>query len=335
MSLPALPQEYAGPGLVDLQVNGYAGLDFTGAPERWTGGAFHAARREMSQRGVGIAIPTFITGPAAGLLAQAARYREIVGQDADLARFYPKIHVEGPFISPETGPRGAHPLEHCRTPLEEPDLLDHLMEASGGRIGLITLAPELPGALETIERWASAGVAVGIGHTNANRDQIQAAVAAGASLSTHLGNGSHAMLPRMDNYIQAQLAEDRLQATFIADGHHVPFHVLRNFLRAKGVERSMLVTDAIAAAGLGPGEYTLGGARVVVSSALRATMAGHDGLAGSALTLDVGVINAFRHGGVTFEEAWTMASTRPAALLGLEAPAPVIVAVRPEGFQRT
>jgi N-acetylglucosamine-6-phosphate deacetylase len=315
---------------VDLQVNGYAGFDFNSRPEGWEPGDFLRVRDAMAARGVVAALPTLITDAAERLVARAAAYARLLSECPELAEAFPKLHVEGPFISPEDGPRGAHPLRHCLTPREMPDLLERLREASGDRIGILTLAPELPGALELVSRAASCGVRVAIGHTAAAPAVIAEAVAAGASISTHLGNGSHWELPRHENYVQAQLAEDGLVASFIADGHHLPWYVLKNFLRAKTPARSVLVTDAVSAADRGPGRFTLGGEEVVVSGELRVTRPGRPGFAGSALTLDRAVINTVLHCGVPFEEAWAMASTRPAALIGLGPLPEVSVAVLPE-----
>lgn len=327
----ALPAEYRGPGLVDLQVNGYAGFDFNSRPESWRPSDFPRVRAALAERGVVAALPTFITDAPERLVARAAAYARLLAERPELEAAFPKLHVEGPFISPEDGPRGAHPLAHCRAPRDLPDLLDRLREASGDRIGILTLAPELPGALELISRAAARGVCVAIGHTAAEPEVIAEAVAAGARMSTHLGNGSHWSLPRHENYIQAQLAEDGLVASFIADGHHLPWYVLKNFVRAKTPARCVLVTDAISAAGAGAGRFTLGEDEVEVSPELRVTRPGRPGFAGSALTLDRAVINTVLHCGVPFEEAWAMASTRPAALLGLGPMPEVSVRVTREG----
>lgn len=327
-----LPDTYQGPGLVDLQVNGYAGFDFNAPPETWTIEDFYAVRAALHRRGVLVALPTFITDEAERLIARARRYAAFLEEDAALARTFPKLHIEGPFISPEEGPRGAHPQAHCRTPKALPDLLRRLREASGERIGILTLAPELPGALDLIAEAAAHGICAALGHTQARPETIWAAAEAGATLSTHLGNGSHLELPRLDNYVQAQLAEDRLIASFIADGHHLPFYTLKNFLRAKTPRRSVLVTDAIVAADVGPGRYTFGGAEVVVSPDLRVQKPGQRNLAGSALTLDRAVLNVALRCDVPFGEAYAMASTRPAELIGLSAPPDISVKISEEGF---
>lgn len=330
--MASLPTHYRGPGLVDLQVNGYAGVDFNAPPGDLTAGDFHVVRKAQARRGVRAALPTFITDDVDRMVARIRQYAAFVDEDRDLAEAFPKLHIEGPFIASEDGPRGAHPPQHCTTPKDQPDLFSRLQEASGGRIGLLTLAPELPGALDLISEASENGTTVALGHTEASAETIQEAVKAGARMSTHLGNGSHQMLPRLDNYVQVQLAEDRLSASFIADGHHMPFYTLRNFLRAKTTGHSVLVTDAILAADVGPGRYTSTGAEIVVTPDLRVSKPGEPNLAGSALTLDRAVINTCSACDVPFSEAWRMASTYPAALVGIEEPAEVSVDVSPERF---
>jgi N-acetylglucosamine-6-phosphate deacetylase len=329
---PRLPTCFAGPGLIDLQLNGYAGFDFNSPPERWIPEDFLGVGHALQRRGVMAALPTFITDSDERLIARARTYAHVLDEAPELTTVFPRLHIEGPFVSSEEGPRGAHPEAHCRTPRELPDLFERLCEASGDRIGILSLAPELPGALELISAAAERGVCVALAHTHASPEVLGAAVAAGAKLSTHLGNGSHLLLPRHENYIQVQLAEDRLFASFIADGHHLPWYTLKNFIRAKGPERSVLVTDAIAAADVGPGLYFLGDGEVLVSPDLRAQRPGQPGLAGSALTLDHAIINVVTHCDVPFEKAWEMASTRAAALVGLKVPADISVQLSEAGF---
>lgn len=327
-----LPSRYEGPGLVDLQVNGYAGFDFNARSECWTPAVFWQLREALGRRGVVAALPTLITDHPAHMLARARSYTAILEDAPELALTFPKLHIEGPFISPEDGPRGAHPRAHCCTPRELPEFIARLREASGDRLGILTLAPELPGALDLIASVAEQGICVALGHTQASPEVIGEAVAAGARMSTHLGNGSHQVLPRLANYVQAQLAEDTLFASFIADGHHIPWYTLKNFLRAKTLERSVLVSDAIAAADAGPGRYRLGDEEVVVSAELRVQKPGQQNLAGSALTLDRAVLHVAIHCDVPFSEAWAMASTRAAALVGLDSPPSVSVQISERGF---
>jgi len=328
-----LPTTYTGPGLFDIQVNGYAGHDFNDDPAGWDAGSFAEPAEAMRRRGVAAALPTFITDAPDRMEARCRRFAEIVATDADLAAFYPGLHIEGPFISPETGPRGAHPRAYCTTPAEMPDLMDRLRAASSDRLAIVTIAPELPGSVELIRRLAGDGLCVALGHHQGTPEQIRQAVDAGARLATHLGNGSHQQLPRLDNYLQTQLAEDRLMASFIADGHHMPLTTLQNFLRAKTFERSILITDAMLAAELAPGEYPFGGRITVVREDGRVFRRGEDNLAGSSATLDACVLNACCGAGVSFEQAWAMASTNPCRLLGLPPRAEVTVTLSDDGFR--
>lgn len=320
---------------MDVQMNGYAGFDFNSDPDTWTVEHFMTVRQALARRGVARALPTLITDEPSRMIARAHTYARLLDREPGLRAAFPRLHIEGPFISSVDGPRGVHPRAHCTTPRRLPDLLARLRDASGDRIGILTLAPECPGSLTLIERAVEWGICVALGHTCADAETLAWAVEAGARLSTHLGNGSHAVLPRLDNYVQHQLAEDRLAASFIADGHHMPLSTLKNFIRAKTPERSLLVTDAVAAADAGPGRYTLGAEEIVASAKGRVTTPDRKTLAGSALTLDRAVVHACRYAHLPFEAAWAMASTQPAALLHLDPPPTVTVSVAPDGFVAT
>ena len=322
-----------GPGLVDLQVNGYAGVDFNAPAERLSADGLHRAAESMRRRGVAAALITLITDEPAAMLARAARLADLCRADARLGGFYVGLHVEGPFLSPEDGPRGAHPAAHVTSPAARPEFIPRLLDAAGDWLRMVSLAPESPGAIGLIRQLARHGVVPAIGHTAASADSLAEAVAAGARLSAHLGNGSHGLLPRLDNYVQYQLSRDDLPASFIADGVHMPFYTLKNFLRAKGWSRSILVTDATAAADAGPGRYTVAALEIESDAAGRVCLAGRATLAGSSLRLDRAVANVHYHCGVGLAEAWRMASQTPAELIGL-APRPTIEAlVTAEGFQ--
>ena len=220
------------------------------------------------------------------------------------------FHAEGPHISPDDGPRGAHPA-HC---VRAPDLEEfrRWQDAAQGHLRIVTLAPEWPGAMRYIEQLTSEGVVVAIGHTAATGAQIRDAVSAGATLSTHLGNGGHAMLPKFPNYIWEQLSEDRLAASFIVDGIHLDAAYLRAALRAKGVERSILITDAVMPAMCPPGHYRVGEVEVEMKDDQRVVMRGGNRLAGSSLRMDRAIENAMRIAGLSLTEALTMATLNPA-----------------------
>lgn len=312
----ALPEDlWLLPGLVDIQVNGYAGLDLN-SPDVDAG---VVARLVRSLQTVGVTrfCPTICTHHHDRMVRALRVIAQACLADPRVNYAVAGIHVEGPSISPEDGPRGAHPKEHVRPPDWEE--FDAFQQASGGRIRLLTLAPEWPGALEFIRRVASAGVVAAIGHTAASPEIIGQAVRAGARLSTHLGNGSHSMLQRHPNYIWEQLAADDLSASLIVDGHHLPPSVVKTFVRAKGVTRIILISDAVALAGLPPGDYDWLGLRVTLSPDGRISLTGTPYLAGSTLNLASAIPKVMAFAGVTLADAVMMASVNPARLLGIEA----------------
>ncbi|MCI0463738.1 MAG: amidohydrolase family protein [Gemmataceae bacterium] len=304
---------WVAPALFDLQINGCDGLGFSSqelSPE--------AIRHVVTVcRGHGIAelCPTLVTNSFEALAHGMTVLRRTREEDPQMARAIPAIHLEGPYISPEDGPRGAHARQHVRPP--DWDEFRRLQDAAGGLIRLVTLAPEHEAALTFIERLVQSGVVVALGHTNATGERIRAAVEAGARLSTHLGNGSHALLPRHDNYIWEQLAEDRLWASIICDGHHLPPAVVRCFLRVKTAARTVLTCDASPLAGLPPGAYRQWEQDFEVLPTGRVVVSGTSYLAGSGAFTDLCVGNVMRFAGVSLREAVDMASERPRQLLGL------------------
>jgi N-acetylglucosamine-6-phosphate deacetylase len=296
------------PGFIDLQVNGFAGADYNSPTTRVE--SIAASIHAMHSTGVTTFFATVITGPPAGMVGALKNLTLAKAELGEAAASMEGFHIEGPHISPEDGPRGAHPAKWVRPPdVEE---FRRWQDATQGNVRLVTLSPEWPGAPDYIDHLTREGIAVSIGHTKATREQIQDAVRAGATLSTHLGNGAHATLPRHPNYIWEQLAEDRLGASFIVDGHHLPESFLKVALRAKGVERSILVTDAVAPAMCAAGEYQLGGVPIELRADGRVTMRGAERLAGSSLRMDHAIGNAMRMAGVTPAEAVTMATRNPA-----------------------
>ena len=308
----ALP--WIGPGLVDLQVNGFAGIDVNDGALNVD--AVDRLTRTLWSVGVTTFLPTLITADEAAIEAGLRAIAAAIAADSAVARSVAGIHLEGPFISPEDGPRGAHPAAHVRPP--DWALFERWQAAAGGRITLVTLSPEWPEALGFIARCRDQGVIAAIGHTAATPEQIRAAVAAGARLSSHLGNGAHPTLPRHPNYLWEQLAADALWASVIADGFHLPDAVLKVVLKVKG-EQAVLVSDAVALAGLPPGQYASPiGERVVLTPEGRLHLATDPRLlAGSARPLGAGVAHLAESGLASFDLAWSMASTRPAALLNL------------------
>jgi N-acetylglucosamine-6-phosphate deacetylase len=307
------PEAVVAPGLFDIQVNGYLGRDFA-AP-----GSLGEVARALAAHGVARFCPTVCTGSDERMgqaLAAIARARR---EDPSLAEAVPLVHLEGPYLSSEPGARGAHPPEHTRDP--DWDHFCRLQERAEGLIRLVTLAPERPGAIAFIARCREAGIAVAIGHTTADAETIAAAVRAGARLSTHLGNGLATPMDRHRNPLWPQLAEERLVASFIADGEHLPREALVAMIRAKGGARgAILVSDAVPEAGLPPGRYPgVAGVPVEVLPSGRIQLAGTPYLAGSGAHLAQCVAFAVRAGAATLPEALDMASIRPAEVLGLPA----------------
>ncbi len=309
------------PGLIDIQVNGFAGVDFN-RPDT-TQDDIRRALALIVSTGVTRCLPTVITGPADDMTAclrNLARAR----RELPLGRAIAGFHVEGPHISSEDGPRGAHPLASVRQP--DIDEYRRWQDAAEGAIRLITLSPHWPGAIGYIEAITRDGVTASIGHTGASPRQISAAVDAGATLSTHIGNAGHSMLPKHPNYIWDQLAEDRLTASFIVDGIHLGAAFLRAALRAKTISRAVLVTDASAPAGAPPGRYQLGRQAADLTEDGRVVLAGTDRLAGSALKMNDAVANVMRMAGITLREAVEMATVNPARIIHLEGRAKGLVA---------
>ncbi len=309
---------WIGPGWLDIQINGYDGHDpnATGT----SAGVVTAMARALWRTGVTGACVTICTESEAHMLASLRAVAAACEADPLVAATIVGIHVEGPHISREDGPRGAHPLRHVRPP----DVAEYRrwQKAAGGRIRIVTLSPEYDEAIGYIRAIVADGIVASIGHTSADGDQIRAAVDAGASWSTHLGNGAHALIRRHPNYVWDQLAEDRLSAGFILDGHHLPPAVMKTVIRAKGIERSILVSDAVSVAGLPPGVYALpDGAPVELLPTGRLELQGTPYLAGAVSPLPVCLANAVRHAGVTLADAVRMVTFNPSRLLGLPASA--------------
>lgn len=304
---PAQFDTWVAPGFIDLQVNGYAGVDYC-SPTSTLEDIERSIRTQFAT-GVTRIFPTVITGSEAdmqGALRNLVRARK----ELPIGAAFEAIHAEGPFISAEDGPRGAHPKAQAR-PCDLGEWR-RMQDAAEGNIRILTISPEYDNAPRFIEEVTSDGVVVAIGHTKATAQQISDAVAAGATMSTHLGNGSHAILPRHPNYIWDQLAEDRLAASFIADGIHLPASFLKASLRAKGLERSVLVTDAVMPAGCEPGEYMLGEMPVTLHPGNKVTLRGGNQLAGSALRMDDGISNLIRLAGLSLRDSITMATINAA-----------------------
>lgn len=298
------------PGFIDLQVNGWNGYDFNG--DFVTVDDVADVVEGMRRQGVTAFAPTLITGSETRIchalwVIAAARAR-----DPAVARAISFVHVEGPHIDPREGARGAHPLEHVRPPdVAEFERWDAV---APGLVRLVTLSPHSDTAPAYIAALAARGVAISIGHTLADNAAIEAAITAGASFSTHLGNGLPGVLARHPNPIWSQLAADALTAMLIADGHHLPDEVLAVIARVKGREGCILVSDMVALSGLAPGRYSQPvGGDVELSTLGRLSLAGTDLLAGATAPLLSGVARMARLCGLA--AAVDMATRNPGRLM--------------------
>lgn len=298
-------------GLFDLQVNGFAGVDFNDpaiTPER-----LDVALAAMLRTGVTLCLPTLITAFESELRERIEALDAAVAGSRLGPAMVPGYHVEGPFLNSGEGYRGCHPPEAMVDP--DPALYRRLSEGLSQPILLVTLAPERPGSTATIRALREAGICVAMAHSEASIAQVREAAGAGLTMSTHLGNGLPRSLHKTENALLGQLAEPGLAACFIADGHHLSPGALGAMLRIKGVERSILVTDAVPAAAAAPGRYRFAGMEVERDGAGVVRQPGAIHLAGSALELDAAVRNVVAWGLATPEEAIRMASANPRAAL--------------------
>ena len=301
------------PALFDLQINGSLGYSFnsselTVAQVRQVVGVCRA-------HGICGLLPTLVTNSFEALKHGFTMLRQAREQDSVIADAVPGYHLEGPYLSAEDGPRGAHPQSFIRPP--DWDEFARWQEAADGLIRLVTLAPEHDNAIAFIGRLTKSGVVVAIGHTAASGGRIREAIEHGARLSTHLGNGSHALLPRHDNYIWEQLAADELWASMIPDGYHLPPAVLKCIVRVKTPARSIITCDASSLAGLPPGRYAQWGAEHEILPGGKIVLCDTPFLAGSGVFTDTCIAKMVSMTGVSLADAIDMASARPRELLGL------------------
>ncbi|HZY61480.1 MAG TPA: amidohydrolase family protein [Edaphobacter sp.] len=296
------------PGFVDLQVNGYGGIDLNDVS--CTPSDILRLSQQLATLGTTTFIPTIITASSQKIEHLLRTIRTAREEFPFVYHAVPWVHLEGPSISPLEGFCGAHEVEFVHAPsLSE---FDHWQTVSGGLVRMVTLSPHWEESAEFIRSLRKCDVLVSIGHTHATRDQIRCAVDAGASLSTHLGNGIALTLPRHDNPIWPQLSDERLKKMFIADGIHLPGDVLRAMLRATGKEHSILVSDSVALAGSPAGSYrTNVGSFVTVSPDGSIRLKGSQLLAGSGIALKDAIARAVAIGGVSLGEAIQFATENP------------------------
>lgn len=299
------------PGLIDNQVNGYCGVDFSS--DRLSADGILQATKALWKAGVTTYLPTLITNSPQNLERNFSILYSSLSQP-EVALSVPGFHLEGPYLSRQDGFRGCHPGEY----LAEPDTAQFaaFQEAAGGNILQVTLAPELPGISDLIRFCSNTGVHIAIGHSNAGTAEIEAAVRDGARLSTHLGNGCGNLIHRHFNPLWPQLANDRLIPSIIADGHHLLPEEIVVFLKVKGAERIILTSDITYLAGMPAGRYSFGGADVILTDDGRLRSADQDVLAGATLPLLRGIENMLIYTGCTLAEAINMASKNVAKVYG-------------------
>jgi N-acetylglucosamine-6-phosphate deacetylase len=300
------------PAFWDLQVNGRWGSSFS-SPDLTVEQVASIVRAQASLATARLC-PTLITAPLDHLVHGLRTIAAACAAFPDVAARVVGIHLEGPFLSEREGYRGAHPAEAVRDP--DWRVFQELQEASGRRIAIVTLAPERHTAIEFIRMAVKSGVVVALGHTAADGPTIRAAASAGATLSTHLGNGIASTLARHPNPIWEQAACDLMSASFIADGHHLDLATLKVLAQAKGPARTILVSDASPLAGLPPGTY----GNWTVDPSRKIVVTGSTYLAGSNQALPAGVRNLHAATGWTLGQVLAAVTTNPARLLGFALP---------------
>ena len=303
---------YLAPGLIDIQINGYMGVDFS--DQELTPDQMHKATYALWKEGVTTYLPTVITRDQERLAKSFALLAES-RKDEILSMSIPGFHLEGPYISPVKGYRGAHPEEHIRLPDWEE--FTELQENAEQGIKLVAVAPEMEGAIPFTGKCNESGLVVTLAHHNGSPEDIDQAAKAGATLSNHLGNGCANEINRHHNPLWPQLAHDGLSISIIADGAHLTREEVRTFFKVKGAEKTLLVSDALSFAGLPPGIYEKDGATYELTRDV-VKFPSENVLAGAALPLSKCIENVMRFTGCSLKDAIRMASTNPARLMGFD-----------------
>jgi len=304
---------YIAPGLIDNQVNGYASVSFTSA--ELTAEGVGKATRTQWKEGVTTYLPTVTTGPHETILKSFEALAE-ARRDPELSKSIPGFHMEGPYISPVDGYRGAHPLRWVRPPDWEEFL--QYYKASGEKILQVSIAPEVEGGMDFLRRSIARGIKVALAHHNGSAEIIKAAIDEGAVISTHLGNGCANMIHRHENPLWPQLADDRLMASIIVDGFHLRPEEVQVFFKVKGPNRLVATSDVTEFAGMPPGEYEVDGDKVIMTSDGMLKLPSQDVLYGASLPLRTGIGNLMRFTGCSLADAIHVMTRNPARLYGLD-----------------
>ena len=299
------------PGFIDVQINGYAGKSFT--EEGLTVEDVRRVTQGLWKEGVTTYLPTIITSAKATIIENLQTLNKSL-EDESISNSVPGFFLEGPYISPLDGFRGAHNAKYIRSP--DWDEFEMFIQASGNNILKITLAPELDGAMDFIVKCKQNNIMVAIGHHNGNAEQIHLAAQKGASISTHLGNGCANTIHRHNNPLWAQMADDRLTPTIIADGFHLNPDELMVFYKVKGPDNLLLISDVTKLAGMPPGEYMWDGKKVLLTPEGKLRLPDLDVLAGASLSIRLGIGNMMKFTGCSLKEAIQMASTNQALMFG-------------------
>lgn len=299
------------PGFIDVQINGYAGKSFT--EEGLTVEDVRKATQGLWKEGVTTYLPTIITSTNKTMIKNLQTLNKSL-EDKRISNSVPGFFLEGPFISPIDGFRGAHNADFVRSP--DWNEFKEFIKASGNHILKVTVAPELEGAMDFIVKCRQNDIMVAIGHHNGNAEQIHMAAQKGANMATHLGNGCANMIHRHNNPLWAQMADERLIPTIIADGFHLTPDELTVFYKVKGADNLMLISDITKLAGMPPGEYMWDGKKVLLTPEGKLRLPDLDVLAGASLSIRIGVGNMMKFTGCSLKEAIQMASTNQAALFG-------------------
>lgn len=303
-------------GFFDLQVNGYAGFDFnTEIIDDTTAETFEAVCQRLEQQGVEAILATVITDTIPVMEARLRRLVALRNAVPAIKRMVRGIHVEGPFFNPAPGYRGAHPVDAIIP--GDTAVMQQLLDAADGLIQVVTLAPEFDEGQKVTRLLAKQGIVVSAGHTDASRDQLKAAIDAGLSMFTHLGNGCPGIMNRHDNIVQRALSLHKdLWLCFIADGVHIPFFALRNYLDITGLDRTIVVTDCMVAADLGPGRFSFGRWDLNIGEDLVARSPDNSHLVGSTITMPKSYANLTEHLGFSAADAQTLLEHNPKRAMG-------------------